>query len=202
MGEREVHRIDAVEIALVELMLAPRPLLALGMEVDCQHAHRLVEHADTGQLQAPAMVAHQVAQLLIDQRIEHGTTVALDRLHDLVHLALRADQRPDMLLHEDALILHEAGTGHARHGFAGGIGHEMDMEIAIGHGANLPHRTPRRNAGLTMAERGQSMGLPPDAGFGPDLPSRSRLIVPCGQSGRNDLRVGNHAMESHGITAG
>ena len=138
MGEREVHRIDAIEIALVELMLPPGPLLALGMEVDRQHAHRLVEHADAGQLQAPAVVAHQVAQLLIDQRVEHGTAVALDRLHHLVHLPLRADQRPDMLLHEDALILHEAGTGHARHGFTGGIGHEMDMEIAIGHGATYP----------------------------------------------------------------
>ena len=136
--QRVVHRVDAVEIALVELMLPAGPLFALGMEVNRQHAHRLIEHADTGQLQAPAMIAHDVAQFLIDQGIEHGTAVAFDRLHDLVHLALGAHQRPDMLLHEDALILHEAGTGHARHRFTGGVGDEMDMKIATGHGPTYP----------------------------------------------------------------
>ena len=113
-----MHGVDAIEIAFVELMLAARPLLALGMEVHGQHTHRLVEHADARKLQAPAMIAHQVTQFRIDQRIEHGPAVAFDGLHDLVHLALGADQRPDVLLHEDALVLHEAGARHARHGFA------------------------------------------------------------------------------------
>ena len=84
--QRVVHGVDPVEIALVELMLAAGPLLALGMEMDGQHTHRLVEHADAGKLQAPAMIAHHIAQLGIDQRIEDGTAVALDRLHHLFHL--------------------------------------------------------------------------------------------------------------------
>ena len=150
-----VHGVDAVEIAFVELMLAARPLLALGMEVHGQHAHRLVEHADAGQLQAPAVIAHQVAQLGIDQRVEHGAAVALDRLHDLVHLALGAHQRPDMLLHEHALVLHKAGARHARYRLAGRVGHEMDVEVSVGHGLFYPTATRGETRDCARARRGQ-----------------------------------------------
>src|SRR6185295_9636379 len=115
------------------------------------HAHRLVEHADAGQLQAPAVIAHQVAQFGIDQRVEHGAAVALDRLHDLVHLALGANQRPDMLLHEHALVLHKAGARDARYRLAGRVGYEMDMEVTVGHGLFYPTAT----RGETRDWRGQ-----------------------------------------------
>ena len=78
--KRVVHRVDAIEIAVVELMLASWPLLAFRMEMHGQHAHHLVEDADTRQLQAPTMIPDAVPQFGIDQRIEDGTAVALDRL--------------------------------------------------------------------------------------------------------------------------
>ena len=151
--QRVVHGVDAVEIAFVELMLAARPLLALGMEMQAEHAHRLVEHADAGQLQLPAAVAYEIAQIGIDQGVEHRPAIALDLLHHLFHLALGAHQRPDMLLHEDALVLHEAGARHARHGLAGRIGHEMDVEIAVRHGHQL---TPQAASGEIRDWRRQS----------------------------------------------
>src|SRR5439155_657744 len=77
-------------------------------------------------------------QFGIDQRVEDRTAIALHGLHDLFHLAGRAHQRPDMLLHEHALILHEAGTGHARHRLTRRVGHEMDVEVSVGHGLSYP----------------------------------------------------------------
>src|SRR5882757_9738339 len=157
--------------------------------MDGKHAHRLVEHADTWQLQAPAMLAERLAQLLVDQRIEDGPAVAFDRLHQLLDLPRCAHQRPDMLLDVDTFILHEAGAGHARHGFTGGVRHAMDVEIAVGHEAILLHTGARTNVGLSEATRGQKGETGGSAGFGNRTINPPRLwpspSTACGEQSRN-----------------
>jgi hypothetical protein len=189
-----VHGVDAVEITLVELMLAARPLLALGMEVHRQHAHRLVEHADAGELQLAAAVTHHVAQVGIDQGVEHRAAIALDLDHDLFHLALGAHQRPDMLLHEDAFILNQAGTGHARHGFAGGVGDEMDVEIAVGHGATYPTGPAGEIRDWPRQSGGKTDGFPQAADSARDSPLASQPSSspdkPGGMSCESGIRAG------------
>src|SRR6185312_13093102 len=98
------------------------------------------------------------------------------RLHHFLHLARRANQRPDMLLHEDALVLHEAGPGDARHRLAGGVRDQMNVKIAVGHALFYPTEPP----GETLHCSGRcgdspgSGGLRPDSG--PDSPHRSTLV--------------------------
>ena len=175
MRQRVMHGIDSVEITFVELMLAARPLLALGMKMDGKHAHRLVENADAGQLQPAAMVADEIAQFLVDQRIKDGPAIALDRLHDLFHLPARSHQGPDMLLYEDALVLNQAGTRHAGHRFAGGVGHEMNVKIAVGHAVFYPTHGPGETRDWRQG-RGDSREIRAKrVDSGPDSPLPSRL---------------------------
>ncbi len=120
------------------------------------------------------MIAHEIAQILIDQRIKDGTAVPLDRLHDLFHLPPRSHQGPDMLLNEDALVLDQAGARDTRHRFAGGVGHEMDVKISVCHGLFYPTVPPgeTRDWQGHRGDRWRIASRPADSG--PDSPWLSR----------------------------
>ena len=119
------------------------------------------------------MIAHEIAQILVDQRIKDGTAVAFDRLYDLFHLPPRAHQGPDMLLNEDALVLNQAGARDAGHRFTGGVGHEMDVKITVGHGLFYLTATPGETRDWCghRGDRWRSPSKPADSGPDSPLPS-------------------------------
>ena len=58
----------------------------------------------------------------------------------------------------------------------------MDVEIAVGHGANLPHRPRGRNRGIGRGECGDSPAPWPEASdSGRDSPFPPRSFVRSGQ---------------------
>ena len=63
-----------------------------------------------GNVKAAAEIGRRIAEKAKELGI---TAVAFDRLHHLLHLSLGSHERPDMLLHENALVLYEAGAGDA-----------------------------------------------------------------------------------------
>ena len=72
----------------------------------------------------------------------------------------------------------------------------MDMEIAVGHGANLPHRPAGRNPGLREAKRGQQWPLSREGPIkDPQLASPGPILRPLRLSGTKHLRSGIRPVE-------
>src|SRR6185437_2507241 len=68
---------------------------------------------------------------------------------------------PDVLLHEDALVLHQTGACHARHGLARGVGHQMDVEIATRHVDQLTPQARLEKSGIGGGKAGTDGRLVP-----------------------------------------
>lgn len=68
-----------------------------------------------------AEIFQLVAQLVINEGIEHETGHLLDGVCHQAQLARGADEIPEIFLHGDIIELNQAGAGDGVDGFAGGV---------------------------------------------------------------------------------
>ena len=128
MGERIVHRLDALEVSCVHDMLSARLISALDAEKRTQCRNRSVEERDAGHLDAPALLVQEDAELWIDEGVHHHATLSLHMVEHLAQLALGTHQGPQVLDRIHALKLRRGRARDGDAGLAGGIGDQVQMK--------------------------------------------------------------------------
>ena len=112
-----------------------------------------VERGDLRHVETPAAVFQLLAQLAVDEGVQHHARSRGDLLQHSLHLPVRADQGVDVLDGDDAVETGHDRLGHGVERLAGGVRHEVDVEV--GGQARRPGGTARTHGdGLSM-----TMGL-------------------------------------------
>jgi hypothetical protein len=132
------------------------------------------------------MILQPLHQIALQERVEHNAGRFLDFRQHPVELLLRPDQWIDVFHRLDLDVLRGRRAGNRRQRLAGGIGHQVQVEIAaaaMGHdGGNLwtpgEQATPAR---LVQARRDRRpIFCPHRCHLGRNLTAAWRSMVICG----------------------
>ena len=131
-----VERVDALEIFGIEHVLGADAMDGLGAEIGLEQPQHRPEHRHAGQPELAAFVFQQLDQVFLEQRIEHEAGRFGDFGQRKVELLLRAHHRIEMLDRRHIGVLRRRRARDRDQRFAGGVGNQMQMEIA-GVGASV-----------------------------------------------------------------
>ena len=140
-----------------------------------------IQRRDAAHVDLAAALLERGAKLLVDDGVQHHPRCALDLAQDPVELPARTDQGVDVF---DGQEVVEAGAdrpGHGVEGLAGGVRHQVDVEIGGeagggGHGRRPVQRPGTDGFGGCAASRNKS-GLRAFAGcLGDNSPATQRSI--------------------------
>jgi len=125
----EVQRAHAVEIVVVQRVLGAHPAGQGRAEIARQGPDQRVQRPHLRHVQPPAALLQHVAQLGIDQGVQHDARLGLDLLEHPLELLGGADQGVDVLDRDDALEAGDHRLGHGVEGFARRVRDQVDVEI-------------------------------------------------------------------------
>ena len=130
MKHREVEGVDALEIFRVEHVLGADPVDGLGAEIGLEQPQHRSQHRHAGQRQVAAFLFQRLDEVFLKQRVQHQARQLGDLRQRIVELLLRAHHRVKMLDRRDIGVLRRGGARDRDQSFTGGVGNQMEMEIA------------------------------------------------------------------------
>ncbi len=164
VGQREVHRVDALEVLGVQHVLGAGPRRGLGAQIGAQQVVDRPQDRQAGRAGLAGHLLQPLAEIAPHQRVEDEARRGPDLRDHPVELRGRAHQRVDVLDRRHALVLGGGRAPDIDQRLAGGVGDEVEVEVAAAHSDRLCGRPLGRLCGR-LARRPR---CPPPAARGVD----------------------------------
>ncbi len=139
MLDAEIKSFDALQVTLIDLVLAARPMRFRSTQELPHDIHGAFEHVQTRNTEVRALRQQLGAQLGIDQGKENQAGITANVFDRALQLALAAHQRIGMFVDDNAFELRQSRLGDRVQRFSCRIGDEMNVKTI--HGNDLQPST-------------------------------------------------------------
>ena len=148
-----VQGVHAVEIVVVQPKVGPDPAGGRVAEIAAHRRDQRIERRDAGHLELAAAVLQRRAQAFVDDGVDDDPRRLLDIAERAVQLPLRADQGVDVLDRQDIVEPGADRTGHGVERLAGGIRHQVYVEVGGELRGGRGHGRPFERGSAILPEK-------------------------------------------------